>query len=133
MHCCFVDTYPPNIHLDQDVLKTSFVFVFRKHLVQDEYIHLSHTSSEARRLQDVLFKTNIFVLAIRLQDVFKTFLRRLPKMSSRRLAKTSSGRLQDLLQRYLQDVFKTYHQVKLFLLTGLREILQTQLSTEGFA
>ena len=34
--------YPANIHLDEDVLKTSFVFVFR------------------RRLQDVLIKTKIF-------------------------------------------------------------------------
>ena len=39
---------PANIRLDEDVLKTSFVFVFR------------------RRLQDVLIKTNSFVLATRL-------------------------------------------------------------------
>ena len=45
---------PANIRLDEDVLKTS------------------SSSSE-----DVLVKTNIFVLAIRLQDVFKTFSRRL--------------------------------------------------------
>ena len=57
----------------ENVLKTSFVFAFRG------------------RLQDVLFKTNIFVLAIRLQDVFKTF----------------SRRLQDVLQKRLQDIFKT--------------------------
>ena len=43
----------------EEVLKTSFVFVFR------------------RRLEDVLVKTNIFVLAIRLQDAFKTFSRSL--------------------------------------------------------
>ena len=49
-------------------------------------LRLQKTSS--RRLQDVLVKTNIFVLAIRLQDVFKT--------SSRRLAKTSSRHLQDV-------------------------------------
>ena len=29
---------------------------------------------------------------------------------------------QHVLQRYLQDIFKTYHQVKLFLLTRLREV-----------
>ena len=88
---------PANIRLDEDVLKMSFVFVFRRRL-QDVLIktnmfalalRLQKTSS--RRLQDVLVKTNIFVLAIRLQDVFKTF--------SRLLAETSSGRL--------QDVFKT--------------------------
>ena len=62
-----------NIRLDEDVLKTSFVFIFR------------------RRLQDVFIKTNIFVLIIRLdhtssrslQDVLKTSSRRLAKMPSR--------------------------------------------------
>ena len=53
-----------------------------------------------RRLEDVLVKTNIFVLAIRLQDVFKT--------SSRRLAKTSSRRFQDVLQKRLQDIFDVF-------------------------
>ena len=67
---------PANIRLDEDVLKMSFVFVFR------------------RRLQDVLIKTNIVALLIRLQ-------------------KRSSRHLQDVFQRCLQDVFKTYHQVKL--------------------
>ena len=41
--------FPANIRLDEDVLKTSLVFVFR------------------RRLQDVLIKTNIFALLIRFQ------------------------------------------------------------------
>ena len=128
---------PPNIRLDEDILKTSFVFVFRTRL-QDVLIktnifalviRLQKTSS--RRLQDVLVKTNIFVLAIRLQDVFKTFSRRLQDVF-----KTSSRRLQDVFKtssRRLQDIFKTYHQVKLFLLTSLREVLQRRLSTEGFA
>ena len=77
------------------LMKTSFVFAFR------------------RCLQDVLIKTNIFVMVIRLQDVFKTFPRRLQdvfKTSSRRLAKTSSKRLQDVFKtssRRFQDVFKT--------------------------
>ena len=96
------------------LMKTPFVFVFRRRLHQDEFVRLSLASSE-----DVLVKTNIFVLAIRLQDVFKT--------SSRRLAKTSSRHLQDVLQRYLQDVFKMYHQVKLFLLTRLWEVFNTFL------
>ena len=80
-------SYPANIRLDEDVLKTSFVFVFTRRL-QDEYVRLSLTSSE-----DVLVKTNILVLAVCLQDVFKT----------------PSRRLQDVLQRYLQNVFKAYH------------------------
>ena len=81
----------------------------------------------SRPLQDILLdKTNIFVLAIRLQDVFKTFSRRLQvifKTYSRRF----STHLQDVLQRYLQDVFKTNHQVKLFLLTRRREVFNTFL------
>ena len=79
---------PPNIRLQ----KTS-----SRRLDQDEYIRLSHTSSE---------------------DVFKTSSRRLGQdqyirlghTSSRHLQgvfKTSSGRLQDVLPRRLQDVFKT--------------------------
>ena len=125
-------------------------------LDQDENIHLTHTCSEE------LFKTSsrrlnedqIIVLVIRLQDVFKRFSRRL-KTSSRFLAKASSNRLQDafetssrrlqgVLQRFLEDVFKTYHQGKLFLLTRFQndfekyskrfwDVLQTRLSTEGFA
>ena len=85
------------------LMKTSFVIVFR------------------RRLQDVLVKTNIFALAIRLQDVlarrlqdiFKTSSRRLAQMSSRRfqdVLKTSSKSFQDLFKkssRRLQDIFKT--------------------------
>ena len=85
-----------NIRLDEDVLKTSFVFVFR------------------RRLQDVLIKTNVVALFTRLQKTSSRRLQDVLKTSSKRLAKTSSRHLQDVFQRCLQDVFKTYHQVKLF-------------------
>ena len=96
----------------EDVLKASFVFVFK------------------RRPQDVLMKTNIFLLIIRLQ---KTSSRRLGQDQYIRLGYTSSRRLQDVFKtssrrlaktssRHLQDVFKTYHQVKLFLLTSLWEV-----------
>ena len=88
---------PANIHLDEDVLTTSFVFVFKRRL-QDVFktswsrrICSPQPYVFRKRLQDVLVKTNIFVLAIRLQDVFKTF----------------SRRLQDVLQKRLQDIFKT--------------------------
>ena len=81
--------------------------------------------TSTRRLQDVLVKTNMFVLAIRLQDVFKT--------SCKNVFKTSSRRLQDVLQRYLQDVFKAYHQVNLFYLTRSREVFNMFHSTEEFA
>ena len=84
----------------EDVLKASFVFVFK------------------RRPQDVLMKTNIFLLIIRLQ-----------KTSSDVLVKINifvlSIRLQDLFKtpwRHLQDVLKTYHQVQLFLLIILWEV-----------
>ena len=83
---------PTNIRLDKDFLKTSFVFIFR------------------RRLEDALIKTNIFTLVIRLQDVFKTCSRRLPKTSSRRFEdtfKTSSRHLAKTSSRCLQTVFKT--------------------------
>ena len=115
-----IEIYPAKFRLDEDVLKTSFVFVFRRRLKtssrrldqdeyvhlnlslqktssrrlgQDQYIHLVHTSS--RRLQDVLPRC--------LQDVFKT--------SSRRLAKTYSRHLQDVFKTFwkcLQDIFKTF-------------------------
>ena len=83
---------PANCHLDEDVFKTSW----------SRRIYSPYSNVFRRRLQDVLTKTNIFVLAIHLQDVFKTFCKYVFKASSRRLAKIS---------RY-QDVFKTYHQVK---------------------
>ena len=77
-------------------------------LMKRSWRHLSFSSSEdvliktnmfalTLRLQDVLVKTNIFVLAIRLQDVFKTSCKNVFKTSSRRLAKISSRRFQDVL------------------------------------
>ena len=82
-----------------------------------------------RRFQDVLVKTDIFTILIRLQetssrrleDVFKTSCKNVFQTSSRRLqnaSKTSSRRLQDIfktstrrfqeiLQKRLQDIFKT--------------------------
>ena len=61
--------------------KTSFVFVFRIRLDQDQYVRLGHPSAR------------------RLLDVFITFSRCLQEVLPRRLAKTSSRRL--------RDVFKT--------------------------
>ena len=83
--------YPANIRLDEDVLKTSFVFVFRRRLDQDEYVRLSLTSS--RRLGQDQYICLGHMSLRRLQDVFKTFSRRLQnvfKTSSRRPAKISS-------------------------------------------
>ena len=118
--------FPVNIGLDEDVSKTSWWDLFSssseevlktssRRLDQDKFIHLSHSSSE-----DVLFKTNMLALLIRLQYVFKTYgfktysrrLKNVFKTSSRRLAKTScqdisSKHLQSVLQKRLQDIFKT--------------------------
>ena len=145
--------FPANIRLDEDVFCLCLQKTFSRLLDQDEYIRLSHTSSEdvfktsSRRLGEDQYIRLGYTSSRRLQDVFKTSSRRLQdvlprclqdvfKTSSRRLAKTSSRHLQDVFKtssRRLQDIFKTYHQVKLFLLTSLREVLQRQLSTEGFA
>ena len=98
-----------------------------------EYVfHFRLQKSSSRRLEDILIKTNIFALIIRLQKTSSRPLGqdqfiRLGHTSSRRLAKTFSRFLEDVFQRCLQDVFKTYHQVKLFLLIRLRGIFNTLL------
>ena len=93
-------------------MKASFIFVFKRRL-QDVLIktkifalliRLKKTSS--RCLQDVLIKTNIFIFIIRLQDVFKTSSRHLQNVF-----KTSSSHLQDILLSRFQDVFKTLQDV----------------------
>ena len=77
------------------LMKTSFVFVFRRRL-QD--VFKTSWSRPIYSSWPYVFKTS----SRRLQDVFKT--------SSRRLAKTSSRHLQDVFKtfwRRLQDIFKT--------------------------
>ena len=74
---------PTNIRLDEDFLKTSFVFIFRRRL--EDALIKTNIFTLVIRLQDVLIKTNIFVLVIRLQDVFKTFLRRVQHVYQKRL------------------------------------------------
>ena len=77
---------PPNIRLDEDVLKRSL-----RHLDQDDYIGLSNTSSRrlqtfSKRFQDV-FKTsckNVFKTSSKL-DILKTFCQDILKASSKRL------------------------------------------------
>ena len=109
-------------------MKTSFVFVFRRRLDQDEYFRLSLTSSEdvfktsSRRLgQDQYIRLG-HTYSRRLQDVLNRSCQDVFKTSRKNFFRTSSKRLQDVFKtssRHLQDVFKTYHQVKLFLLTSL--------------
>ena len=87
---------------------SSFVFVSRKRL-QDVFktfwsrrIYSPWSYVFGRRLQDILIKTNIFVLVIRLQDILKTILGRLQDV-----LETSSKRLQDIFKTSCKDVFKT--------------------------
>ena len=88
--------FPANICLDEDVMKTS-------------WRRLSSSFSE-----DVLIKTNIFTLVIRLQNTSSGRLDQDQyKTSSRHLANTSSKLLQDVCKnvfktssRRLQDIFK---------------------------
>ena len=78
---------PANIRLDEDVFR----------------LRLQKTSS--RRLQDVLIKTNMFALALRLQ---KTSWSRPIYSSWPYVFKTSSRHLQDVFKTSrLQDIFKT--------------------------
>ena len=83
------------------LMKTSSVFVFRRHLDQGQYI----------RLQDV-FKMSCKDVS---QDIFKTSsntsCRNIFNTSSRCLQgvfKTSSRRLQDIFKTSCEDVFKTF-------------------------
>ena len=79
---------PANIRLDQDVFRLRLRKTSSRRLDQNEYVRLSLTSSE-----DVLVKTNIFVLAIRLQDVFKTSCQDVFKTSCKKVFKISSRRI----------------------------------------
>ena len=95
------------------LMKTSFVFVLRRRLDQDEYVRLRLTSSDdvfktsSRRLgQDQYIRLG-HTSSRRLQDVFKTSLRRLAKTSPRHLQdllKASSRRLVKIYLRRFQDV-----------------------------
>ena len=92
-------------------MKTSFAFVFRRRLQdairrldQGEQIGLSHTSPED------IFKTNIFVLIKRLQNVLPRRLQNIFKTSCKSVFKMFSRRLQDAFKtsaRRFRDVLKT--------------------------
>ena len=60
----------------------------------------------SRRLQDVLIKTNIFVLAIRLQYVLRKRFEDIFKTCSRRLQDVLQNRLRDIFKMFCKDVFK---------------------------
>ena len=89
----------------------------------EDVFHLRLQKTSWRSLQDVLIKTNIFTLVIRLQKaswsrpiysswpyVFKTSSRRFQdvfKTYSRRLAITSSRHFEDVFKKSCKNVFKT--------------------------
>ena len=72
--------------------------------------------------EDVLIKTNIFALLIRLQ---KTPSGHLDHKQYIRLGHTSSRRHQDICRTSCKDVFKMYYQVKLFLVTLFQDVFKT--------
>ena len=117
-----------------DVLLLCLQKTSLRRLDQDEYIYLTHMSSEdvfkrsSRRFDLDQYNCLGHTSSRRLQHVFKTSCKSVFETSSRRLqdvSKLSSRRLQDVLQRSLQGTFKTYHQVKLFLLTGFQKDFET--------
>ena len=89
--------------------------VFAKHFENALKSSRRSTKACSRHLQDVLPKC--------LQDVFKTSSSHLAKTSS----KLFSRHVQGVLQSCFQGVFKTHHQVKLFVLTPLRDMFNTFL------
>ena len=94
----------------EDVFRLCLQKTSSRRLHQDEYIRFTHTSSEK-----VLIKTNIFVLVVRLQYVFKTFSRCLQDVFIKRNIFTLLTSSEDVLNKTnifvlvirLQDVFKT--------------------------
>ena len=86
----------------------------------EDVFRLRFQKTYSRCLQDVLIKTNIFVLVIGLQDIVKTSLRCLQevlrkslqdifKTSCKNVFKKSSRCFEDVLKMsstYLQDIFK---------------------------
>ena len=103
--------FPANLCLSKDVLKTSFVFVFR------------------RCLQDILIKINIFPLLIRLEKTSWKCLDqeeyvRLGHTSCKDVFKTCPKHVEEVFQRCLQDILSSY---KLFLLTRIQDVFNTLL------
>ena len=79
----------------------------------------------SRRLQYVFQKRPQDVSKRSCQDVFKTPSRKFEDVFN--FLKASSRHIQDVLQKCPQNVFKRYYQVKLCLLTRLRDALNTFL------
>ena len=76
-------------------------------------IHYTALKTSWRRLsstasEDVLIKTNMFTLALLLQDVFKTFWSRPIYSSWPNVLKTPSRHFQDVFKTFCKDVLKKF-------------------------
>ena len=126
-HACFQFTkYPENICLDEEVLKKSFVFVFRRRQASWSkwlYPSWSHVFEMfSRSFQDSLPtrpQDNIKTSSVHLQDILKTFWQD-------RL-KASSKSLQDVMQRCLQEIFKTFPGCTIKLNCSCQQVFNTSL------
>ena len=121
MQCSYILA---KIRLDKDEWFLSFVFCLSSSSSEDVF----KTFWSSR-----IYSPYSYVFRRHLQDVFKTSWSRsifsswpyVFKMSSKRFKdvfKTSSIHLWDVLQKCFQGLFKTYHQVKLFFYTSLRDV-----------
>ena len=134
---CIQANYPENIPFDKDVFKTSWSYLSSssslRHLDQDKYVDLS------LRLQDIcifVLKTNRFVAIIPLQDVVKTFSRRLQdvfKMSCRDDFNKFSRRRQDLSKRIIKLNCSCWHVFGKYSTRFWDVLFEIRLSTEEFA
>ena len=109
-------SYPANIRLDEDVLKTSFVFVFKRRLDQDEYIRLTYityTSAEdvfktsSRSLDQDQYICLGHMSSRRLQNIFKTSCQEVFKTFCKNVFKTFPRHLQDAFKTSCKNIFKT--------------------------
>ena len=76
----------------------------------EDVFRLRLQKTHSRRLQNVLIKANLFVLVIRLQDIFQTSCKDVFKISSRRFQDVLSSQtvLIKWSSRRLWDVFNTF-------------------------
>ena len=99
--------YPANIRLDEEVLKTSWRRLSCScsedvlKTSSSRRIYSPYSYVFRRRLKDVLIKTNILVLVIRLQDVLQKCLQDIFKTSSRRFQNVFRGLFFYKFDKYL--------------------------------
>ena len=97
-------------HLQEVSQRSHQTFVLMKTFWRrlEDVFRLLLQKTSSRRLQDVLIKTDIFALVIRLQKTSSRHLQDFVKTSSRVLAKTSSRHLQEVFKTFCKGIFKTF-------------------------